>query len=91
MNGLASKKRRKQSKPIRLGNDSMGEGATKEGEEGEATEAEEESQERYRRTSGDSLECGTPPSQGDAPLNLSAPPKSAAVEDKSEQLSLIHI
>jgi len=35
MNGLASKKRRKQSKPIRLGNDSMGEGATKEGEEGD--------------------------------------------------------
>ena len=48
MNGLASKKRRKQSKPIRLGNDSIGEGTTGEGgeiptgEQGEATEGEEE-------------------------------------------------
>ena len=95
MNGLASKKRRKQSKPIRLGNDSIGGersnnvaeegGEPNSGELGEEPGEEEPGETaRYRRGSGDSLECGTPPGQGDAPLNLSAPPKSGA-EDKSEQ------
>jgi hypothetical protein len=82
MNGLASKKRRKQSKPIRLGNDSIG--GLEGGAPVEQVEGEEEGPEHYRRQSGDSLECGTPPSQGDAPLNLSAPPKLGG-EDKSEQ------
>ena len=78
LSGLAAKKRRKQSKPIRLGSD-------EEGAEGEAAaevteEAEEEGEvTRYRRVSGDSGDVVTSPlgaqdsgDTGDTPLNLSA-------------------
>ena len=74
LSGLAAKKRRKQSKPIRLGSD-------EEGAEGEAAEVTEEAEEegevtRYRRVSGDSGDVVTSPldsgDTGDTPLNLSA-------------------
>lgn len=79
LSGLAAKKRRKQSKPIRLGSDEEG----AEGEAaGEATEVEAEEEgevTRYRRVSGDSGEVVTSPlgpqdsgDAGDTPLNLSA-------------------
>ena len=76
LSGLAAKKRRKQSKPIRLGSDEEG----AEGEAGvEVTEEAEEEGEvtRYRRVSGDSGEAVTSPmgpgqDSGDTPLNLSA-------------------
>ena len=79
LSGLAAKKRRKQSKPIRLGSDEEG----AEGEAGvEVTEEAEEEGEvtRYRRVSGDSGEAVTSPmgpsqdsgDTGDTPLNLSA-------------------
>eukprot|EP00090_Calanus_glacialis_P039546 TRINITY_DN6884_c0_g1_i1.p1 TRINITY_DN6884_c0_g1~~TRINITY_DN6884_c0_g1_i1.p1 ORF type:complete len:1311 (-),score=300.50 TRINITY_DN6884_c0_g1_i1:2883-6815(-) len=74
MNGLSSKKRRKQSKPIRLGSE--------EGGEVEQTDIQEEGEVRFRRASGDSMDEGSPPSQGDAPLNLSAVPKQG--DEKSE-------
>ena len=88
LHGLAAKKRRKQSKPIRLGSEEEG------GEHVEADQGVEEGEvggHRYRRVSGDSVEGGTsgtshdsPPSQGaDTPLNLSAVSKQSESE-KSE-------
>ena len=87
LTGLAAKKRRKQSKPIRLGSEEEGEGegeaegeADGEGEvEGEAVEEGEIT--RYRRESGESLDQDSP-GQGDSPLNLSAVSKQS--EDKAE-------
>lgn len=85
LTGLAAKKRRKQSKPIRLGSEEGGEGeAEREGEdegegEGEGEVAEEGEITRYRRESGDSEDS---PGQGDTPLNLSAVSKQS--DDKSE-------
>ena len=91
LTGLAAKKRRKQSKPIRLGSEEEGEGgeggqgeaegeADGEGEvEGEAVEEGEIT--RYRRESGESLDQDSP-GQGDSPLNLSAVSKQS--EEKSE-------
>ena len=91
LTGLAAKKRRKQSKPIRLGSEEEGEGG--EGGEGEAEgeadgegevegEAVEEGEiTRYRRESGESLDQDSP-GQGDSPLNLSAVSKQS--EEKSE-------
>ena len=80
LTGLAAKKRRKQSKPIRLGSEEEGEGEV----EGEAVEEGEIT--RYRRESGESVEeeeeeSGSP-GQGDSPLNLSAVSKQS--EEKSE-------
>ena len=85
LSGLAAKKRRKQSKPIRLGSDEEG----AEGEAGgeAAEEAEEEGEvTRYRRVSGDSGEAVTSPlgagqdsgDTGDTPLNLSAVSRESA-------------
>ena len=86
LTGLAAKKRRKQSKPIRLGSEEEGEGEA-EGEadgegEGEAEAAEEGEITRYRRESGESVEGvgQDSPGQGDSPLNLSAVSKQS--EDK---------
>ena len=78
LSGLAAKKRRKQSKPIRLGSE---EGEAGENGEGEAVE---EGEVRFRRESGDSVERSQEsPGQGDAPLNLSAVSKQSESE-KSE-------
>ena len=74
LSGLAAKKRRKQSKPIRLGSDEEGEAGGEAGAE-VTEEAEEEGEvTRYRRVSGDSgevmaLDTGD---TADTPLNLSA-------------------
>ena len=87
LTGLAAKKRRKQSKPIRLGSEEEGEGEG-EGEadgeadgEGEVEAVEEGEITRYRRESGESVEEDSP-GQGDSPLNLSAVSKQS--EEKSE-------
>lgn len=80
LTGLAAKKRRKQTKPIRLGSEEGGEGdgereAGGEADEGEG-EMEEEEVNRYRRESGESEDSP------DTPLNLSAVSKQS--EEKSE-------
>ena len=75
LSGLAAKKRRKQSKPIRLGSEEEG----AEGEAEAAREAEEEGEViRYRRGSGDSGEAAT--DSADTPLNLSAVSKHSDME-----------
>ena len=80
LNGYGSKKRRKQSKPIRLGSDSVGsEGGEEEMEEGEVRHGCPEDL-RY----GTSAEEEDEGSQEDAPLNLS----SGKVEDEREVGSL---
>ena len=84
LTGLAAKKRRKQSKPIRLGSEEGGEGEA-EGEaegEGEGEAVEEGEITRYRRESGESVEDTASPGQGDSPLNLSAVSKQS--EEKCE-------
>ena len=85
LSGLAAKKRRKQSKPIRLGSEEEGEHHEEAEAVGEGVEEGEIA--RYRRVSGDSGEGGqsedSPPSQADAPLNLSAVSKQSD-HDKSE-------
>ena len=87
LTGLAAKKRRKQSKPIRLGSEEEGEGGADAEADGEADgegevegEGEEEGEiTRYRRESGESLGRASPasPGQGDSPLNLSAVSKQS--------------
>ena len=63
LNGLSSKKRRKQSKPIRLGSDSI---ASEEG--GEEGPSPEDGEAHYRRVSGDSGGgAGQPPYAGGRP------------------------
>ena len=86
LTGLAAKKRRKQSKPIRLGSEEGEGGGEAEAEadgEGEVeSEAVEEGEiSRYRRESGESVDQDSP-GQGDSPLNLSAVSKQT--EDKAE-------
>ena len=87
--GLAAKKRRKQSKPIRLGSEEEEQDGGDGGDEPEAEEDAEVVEEgeiaRFRRMSGESGEAGqdSPPSHSDAPLNLSAVSKQSENE-KSE-------
>ena len=83
MNGLASKKRRKQSKPIRLGN----EGELGEQEEGGGdVEGEEEYGEECSSPAGVSSPQGDAPlNLSGGPLNLSAPARPIGVDERGEQ------